>query len=67
MAKKAEEAAGKTAPQETKYKASEFVEAAKEQFGTEPYMVAAALEPDREYTLAEATSIVKKFLRTEVK
>lgn len=53
--------------QETKYKATEFIEAARAQFGLEPFMVKAALEPDKEYTLKEATSIIQKFARTEVK
>ena len=65
MAKKAEAA---TKPsQETKYKTSEFVEAAKTQFDVEPFMVAAALTGVDECTLSEATSIIKKFLRSEVK
>ena len=53
--------------QETKYKTQEFVEAAKAQFGVEPFVVAAALEAGKEYTLSEATSTINKFLRTEVK
>lgn len=70
MAKKSEETAEiKEAKksQETKYKTTEFVEAAQAQFGLEPFMVKAALEPDKEYTLKEATSIIQKFVRTEVK
>lgn len=70
MAKKKEDLAEpKTTKksQETKYTTSEFVEAARTQFGVEPFMVAAALEAGKEYTVSEATSIVKKFLRTEVK
>lgn len=53
--------------QETTYKTQEFVEAAKAQFDVEPFVVAAALEADKEYTLSEATSKINKFLRTEVK
>lgn len=69
MAKQSEEKANTTAKksQETKYKATEFIEAAREQFGLEPFMVKAALNPDKEYTLKEATSVIQKFARTEVK
>ena len=70
MAKKSEEKAEIKKPaksQETKYKATEFIEAAKELFGQEPFMVKAALNPDKEYTLKEATSVIQKFARTEVK
>jgi len=66
MAKKSGEAPEKK-PQETKYRTQEFVEAARTQFGVEPFVVAAALDADKEYTLSEATSKISKFLRTEVK
>ena len=69
MAKKSEETAEiKEAKksQETKYKATEFIEAASA-FGVEPFMVKAALDPNKEYTEKEATSIIQKFARTEVK